>query len=806
MGSVSDPGYPQAWEADVLLRDGHPIHLRPITPGDGDALRVFHSGLSPRTVYFRFFSAKPELTDADVEYFTHVDHESRVALVALDRDDIIGVGRFDALGDGRAEVAFLIRDDMQGLGLGSVLLEHLAGAARERGVTRFVAEVLPANTRMLSTFRAAGYELSQQREDDVIAVGFDIEPTAASLAVMSAREHRAEARSMGRMLRPQTVAVVGASRTGSGLGSLVLRNLVAGGFRGRLVAVHREADALEGVPCVRSLADVEGAIDLVVVVIPAADVPAVLADAAAAEVHGLVVVSGGFGEGQPSGVERQRELVATVTGTGMRLVGPNALGVINTDPEVLLNASLVPVLPNRGRVGFFCQSGALGSSILERFAQRGLGVSSFVSAGNRADVSGNDLLQYWEEDPSTDLVLLHLETIGNARKFARIVHRLARSKPVIMVRSGGAELAHPLGHAVARSELSQRAVDQILADCGLTVVDSIDRMTDAARVAASSALPSTDGVAVIGNSDALAVLAVNALGRHGLAPVGAPATFARQESADAYRRALHDTVHDPEVGAVLVVYVPPVEASADDAVRDALRSCTECGDDRHAPVVAVMAQLPAAGDSREIPVFVDVESAVQAIADARSMSRWQEADALRAARETAEDEWPEPELPTGPVVLDGAAAARLVAQVGRHTPVLDLDSSGVAGCEIRLVDDPLFGMVLEVGVDDPVAEALDDRAHRLAPVSTAGARDMLASLGAVTVLTRGMPDPEGVLAVLARAISDVSHLHLRAPGVTAAVLRHVTVHRDAGDDLTLGEISVTVSEDAVRAEPAARRL
>jgi succinyl-CoA synthetase alpha subunit/GNAT superfamily N-acetyltransferase len=797
MGSVSEPGYPQGWEADVLLRDGHPIHLRPITPDDGDALRAFHAGLSARTVYFRFFSAKPELTDADVEYFTHVDHHSRVALVALDRDDIIGVGRFDALGDGRAEVAFLIRDDMQGLGLGSVLLEHLAAAARERGVTRFIAEVLPANSRMLSTFRAAGYALTQQREEDVIAVGFDIEPTAESLAVMSAREHRAEARSMARMLRPQSVAVVGASRTGTGLGSLVLRHLVEAGFRGQLVAVHREASTLEGVPCVRSLADLEGAIDLVVVVIPASEVPPLLADAAAGEVHGLVVVSS---------VDLQRELVATVTGAGMRLVGPNALGVINTDPEVLLNASLVPAMPIRGRVGFFCQSGALGSSILERFAGRGLGVSSFVSAGNRADVSGNDLLQYWEEDPSTDLVLLHLETIGNARKFARIVHRLARTKPVIMVRSGGAEQAHPLGHAVARTELSQRAVDQILADCGLTVVDGVDRMIDAARVAVGGSLPVNDTVAVIGNSDALAVLAVNATARHGLTPSGSPVTFARRVSADAYREALRAAVHDPDVGAVVAVYVPPVEGSADGDVRAALRSCTDCGGDRHAPVVTVMAQQPAAGDVGDIPVFVDVESAVQAIADARSMARWREADILRGARETTEIEWPEPDLPPGPVVLDGAAGIRLVAQVVRRAPALDLDSSGIAGCEIRLVDDPLFGMVLAIGVDDPIAAVLDDRAHRLAPVSTAGALDMLASLGAVSVLTRGMSDPDAVLAVLAETISDISHLHLRAPGVTGAVLRHVNVRRDAGDDLTLGEISVTVSEDAAIAEPAARRL
>ena len=708
MGSVSDPGYPQAWEADVLLRDGHPIHLRPITPGDGDALRAFHSGLSARTVYFRFFSAKPELTDADVEYFTHVDHESRVALVALDRDDIIGVGRFDALGDGQAEVAFLIRDDMQGLGLGSVLLEHLAAAGRERGITRFVAEVLPANSRMLSTFRAAGYALTQQREDDVIAVGFDIEPTAASLAVMSAREHRAEARSMARMLRPQSVAVVGASRTGTGLGSLILRNLVEGGFRGRLVAVHREADELAGVPCVRSLSDLDEAIDLVVVVIPAGEVPDLLADAAAAEVHGLVVVSS---------VDLQQQLVSTVTGTGMRLVGPNALGVINTDPEVRLNASLVPAMPIRGRVGFFCQSGALGSSILERFSQRGLGVSSFVSAGNRADVSGNDLLQYWEEDPATDLVLLHLETIGNARKFARIIHRLARSKPVIMVRSGGAELAHPArarrrahrplparrrpdprrlrphrrrqhrpddrrgpggrqpspaGHRRRRRHRQQRCAGRPRGQRPRPARPGLARRTRRLRPA---------GVC------------------RGLSPGparGGPRSRRRRRARGvrAARRGVRRR-RDP---------------------RACCAAAPSAATTPHAPVVAVMARQPAGDEAGDIPVFVDVESAVGAIADARSVARWRDADTLRAARETEDDEWPEPEVPTGPTVLDGASAVRLVAQVGRHAPVLDLDSSGLVGCEIRLVDDPLFGMVLAIGVDDPVASVLDDRAHRLAPV------------------------------------------------------------------------------------------
>ncbi|MCX6433505.1 MAG: GNAT family N-acetyltransferase, partial [Actinobacteria bacterium] len=265
---MTDHGYPLEWEADVLLRDGHPVRLRPIGPADADRLRRFHSSLSAQTVYFRFFSAKPELSDADVEYFTHVDHVSRVALVVLDHGEICGVGRFDALGDGSAEIAFLIRDDLQGLGLGSILLEHLAAAARERDITRFVAEVLPANSRMLATFREAGYVLSQHREEDVIAVSFEIEPTTSSTAVTAGREHRAEARSVQRLLQPRSVAVVGASRTRGALGHLLLENIVAGGFTGDLVAVHPIADTIAGVRCVRSLADAGAEIDVAVVVVP----------------------------------------------------------------------------------------------------------------------------------------------------------------------------------------------------------------------------------------------------------------------------------------------------------------------------------------------------------------------------------------------------------------------------------------------------------------------------------------------------------------------------------------------------------
>ena len=801
---MTDTGYPLEWEADVLLRDGHPVRLRPIGPADADGLRRFHASLSAQTVYFRFFSAKPELSDADVEYFTHVDHVSRVAFVVLYHGEICGVGRFDALGDGSAEIAFLIRDDLQGLGLGSILLEHLAAAAREREVTRFVAEVLPANSRMLSTFREAGYELSQHREEDVIAVSFEIEPTSSSTAVMAGREHRAEARSVQRLLQPRSVAVVGASRSPGALGHLLLQNIVAGGFTGDLVAVHPTADTIAGVRCVRSLADAGAHIDVAVVVVPAEAVPSVMADAAAAGVHALVVVSGGFGDAGAAGLALQTELVATAHASGMRLVGPNALGLINTAADVRLNASLVAHMPAPGRVGFFCQSGALGSAILERFSSRGLGLSTFVSAGNRADISGNDLLQYWEEDPATDQVLLYLESIGNARKFARLVHRMAHVNPVAMVRTGGSGHAHPLGHAVASTRLTQRDVDQILAACGLIVVDSVDALIDVGRVAAAQPLPTSAGVAIVGNSDALAVLANNALSDTGLHAAAPPATFARQESADAFESAVRAAMADSAVGSVLAIYVPAAELADDAAIRAALRACAQCGVEAGKPVVAVMQREVSGIAADGIPAFEDIEAAVHALDSLAKLAAWRITDA-RAGLEAST--WPEhpggtPTLEPGAVV--GEPAARLLSDAGSTRLSIDLESPGTVGCRIQLVEDPLFGPVVMVAVDDPVAQALEDRACRLAPVTALAAHDMLAALGAREVAVPASVDRVGAFETLARVISDVSRLHNLLPGVTAADLRHVDVR--VGGHVALGEIRIDVSGQAVVSDPTARRL
>jgi acyl-CoA synthetase (NDP forming)/GNAT superfamily N-acetyltransferase len=809
MDQAPDADYPAAWEADVLLRDGHPVHLRPITPADGDALRAFHSTLSDRTVYFRFFSAKPALTDKDVLYFTHVDYVDRVAFVALDAGVIVGVGRFDAIGDGKAEVAFVIRDDIQGLGLGSVLLEHLAAAARERGITRFVAEVLPENSRMLATFREAGFEVRQRREEDVLAVSFDIEPTTSSLAVMQAREHRAEARSVQRLLNPSVVAVVGASRTPGGLGHELLRNLVSAGFAGEIVAVHPEVEQIAGVRCVKGLSEVEQPIDLAIVVVPAERVASVILDAERAGVHGMVVVSGGFGDAGPHGLAMQAELVDLVHRTGMRLVGPNALGLINTDPHVRLNASLVPVMPPRGGIGFFSQSGALGGPILDRFRQRGLGLSTFVSAGNRADISGNDLLQFWEEDPATDLVMLYLETIGNARKFARIVHRLSRAKPVVMVRTGGAGQRHPLGHAVRSTELSQRAVEQILRDCGLLVVSSIDQMLDVARVVSSQPLPAGPSVAIVGNSDALAVMAVNAAEGTTLTVAGEPVTFARQESPEAYERAIRSTLADESVDSILAIYVPPIEHRSGDEIRATLRRCASHRDDGlpHKPVIALMVGDSATDDfdhPDDVPSFRDVEDAMSALDAVTRYAQWRVSPAQLSTPAVATDgdeEPPGPPIEPAPGSYTGPEAAVLMHSLG--LPLHVVGPGSAAGLRLRLVDDPLFGPVMVVGVDDPVAESLDDRSYRLAPVSHEGARAMLRDVASLNVADANHPASIEAVCALVSAVSALSSSH---PSVTHVDITGVVPLSGARATLAAEDISVTVAESAVIAEPLARRM
>ena len=618
---------PSHWEADVALRDGRPVHIRPIRPGDAHGLAEFHRSLSQETVYLRFFAPYPELTERDLHRFTHVDHIDRVALVATIGDELVGVGRYDRVHDGEAEVAFVVRDDHQGRGLGSVLLEHLAAAARERGISRFVAEVLPTNRRMLATFHEAGYEPSARLEDGVVLLSFAIEPTETSMAVRSAREQHAEAQSVARLVAPGSVVVIGAGREEQSLGRQLLRQVVDGGFTGEVSAVNRSAvgDRIEGVEVYARVADVPNPPTLAIVSVPAAEVPSVVDDCAAAGVAGLVIVSRGFAEMGAAGLALQRSIVRQARGSGMRIVGPNAMGIVNTDPAIRLNASLAPDLPARAPIGFFCQSGALGGTILDRASRRGLGVSTFVSAGNRADVSGNDLLQYWQDDQATDVVLLYLESIGNPRKFARIARRLSRVKPIVAMRSGRSTQAYPLGHLVRRTSLPPSAVDSLFAQAGVIETDTLTELFDVASVLSHQPLPTGNRVSIVSNSDAMSVLTADACAANGLEVVSAGATLSHNCSAKELVDAVTACLADDATELLVVAHVPVMGRSHDEYQRALARIAA----DAQKPIVAVLVAaadesgLIAEGTStRGLPFFGTAEDAIRALGRVVRYGQW----------------------------------------------------------------------------------------------------------------------------------------------------------------------------------------
>ena len=621
--------YPNHWEADVVLTDGGTAHLRPITPDDADLLREFHSRLSPETIYYRFFAPYPRLSNRDVERFTTVDYEDRVALVATISDDFVSVVRYDKIAPEEAEVAFVVEDAHQGRGLASVLLEHIAAAARERGMRRFIADVLPENRRMINVFREAGYTAQQTFDEGVIRLTLDLQPTDDSREVMRAREQRAESRSIARLLFPESVAVIGASRTAHTIGQTALRNLLNGEFQGPVYPVHPEAKAVVAVRAYPSVLDIPDEVDLAVVAVRAEAVAGVVEQCAEKGVHGLVVVSSGFGETGPEGRERQDELVRTARAAGMRVVGPNCLGVANTDPEVSLNATLSPELPPRGPIGFFSQSGALGRAILQRVAERGMGLSTFVSAGNRADVSGNDLMQYWQEDPETEVVLQYLESLGNPRKYTRLARRLAKKKPVVAVRSGGSTQSTPSGHAAAGLSLPDYAVTSLFQQAGVVRVDDITQMFDAAQLFAYQPLPDGPRVGIIGNSDSLELLVKDAAVRQGLKP-HEPVNLGPQATAEDFDRALEAALAAPDVHSVVVVFIPALHPISDDVAR-VLRA-RALGADKPIVTTYLATQgvpdvLRLVGERGEtlrgsVPSYPSPEDAVRALAYATRYSQW----------------------------------------------------------------------------------------------------------------------------------------------------------------------------------------
>jgi acyl-CoA synthetase (NDP forming)/RimJ/RimL family protein N-acetyltransferase len=632
---VDQPGdgvYPEHWEADVVLRDGGTAHLRPILPSDADAVQAFHSGQSQNSIYMRFFAFKARLSSKELKRFTEVDYKDRVALVITFRGEILGIGRYDRLDDPtEAEVAFNIADAHQGRGIGSILLEHLATAAHENGIRRFSAEVLPENRKMLMVFADAGYDVKRHFDDGVVSLEFNIDPTEKSRAVMESREHRAEARSVRDLLAPSSVAVIGASRKWGTVGYQLLEHIIEGGFPGPVYAINPEAFELAGMISFARLQDVPEHVGLAIIAVPYEEVATVVDQCAAAGVKGVVIATAGFEDDGARGLSRQRDLVRKARASGMRVIGPASLGIVNTHPDVMLNASMAPTMPGRGGLGLFSQSAAIGVSLYAASSRRRLGLSTLLSAGNRADVSGNDMMQFWEDDADTTAVGLYLESIGNPRKFSRIARRLARTKPVVVAKSETMGLRLPPGHAVRTTQAPAGALDAMMRQSGVIRVETIEQLMDIAQVVAGQPLPAGPGLAIFSNSLALGKVVADSAAAHGLEVdgivTGVDLDAGMSLALPALRRSLQETLASDKVHSVVAALLPARGLT----VEHIAEVLAECSAAAGKPVVAaftgildpsVYVEGMLGADGRAVPCFSNPGAAVAALAATVRYAEW----------------------------------------------------------------------------------------------------------------------------------------------------------------------------------------
>ena len=695
--------YPVEWEADVVLRDGTTTHVRPIKASDADALQRFHMGQSERSTYLRFFAAIERLSDRDLERFTVVDHSERVALVAVKRvgadlrEDIIGVARFDKVTPHEAEVAFNIADAEQGRGLGSVLLEHLAAAARERGVRRFTAEVLPQNGKMLAVFQEAGYVVSQHVDDGIVAVSVDLDPTDRSREVMADREHRAEARSMHGLLTARRVLLVGpgpTARPGTAdrlLAERVLANALAdpGDATFEVVgtvppaapdgSAASDGSTTSPVRYRDRIADVPGPVDLAVLALPPRDAIAATAELERLGVRAVVVLSAGFAETGPDGLALQRDLLRAAHSAGMRVVGPATYGLFTTHAGHRLDASLAQTLPPPGSIGIFCQSAPTAVTLLATALRRGIGVSSFVSAGHRADVSGNDLMQFWQDDPETAVVCLYLESIGNPRKFSRIARRLASVKPVVVVTAGRSGQVVPPGHAVRSTRAPRRTLDEMLRQSGVIHAENTHHLVDIAQLLANQPLPAGRRIGILTSSAALTALVAEAVVSAGLV-VSDRSSFLPEDADDEQVDRAVAALYAPDACDVVVaVHVPTVRPRVGAVSRAVARAAAASGRTTVASVLGLhgladelSAPDPAdpEGPRLHVPAYSTPEDAVAAVGAVVEYARWRDADHGTLVRPAGVDSERARAIVEGALVgetavdLDAPAAAQLLAAYG----------------------------------------------------------------------------------------------------------------------------------------------
>jgi acyl-CoA synthetase (NDP forming)/L-amino acid N-acyltransferase YncA len=630
--------------ADALAADGSCIRIRPVTPADIPALLALHEGASDRSRYLRFFTGDPNAARRFVDdLFVDGKHSTQTVLVAERAGVVVGMGVSLPMNDEEAEIAFLVADNCHGLGLGTLLLEQLASIARERGIHRFHADVLRANSAMLGVFADSGFAQRDTPEGPTTTIVIDTALDDRAIARITERERLAERKSLGRLLYPHSVAVIGAGRN-SGTGHEVVRNLLEGGFRGPVFPVNPNADEICDRPALPSIGAAPQTVDLAVIALPADQVLEAVKECAAAGVGAVVIVSSGLGEAGPEGRRTEAEIVEIARRSGMRVVGPNCLGVVNTRPSVRLNASFGLALPPSGGFCLASQSGAVGIAVLDHAGRTGLGVGAFVSLGNKADVSGNDLLLEWWRDARVDVIGLYLESLGNPRRFARLAKLVAADKPILVVKGGRSPGGRRAGAShTAAAATPDRVLDALFASSGVIRLDTLPEMLDVARLLSGRPLPGGKRLAVLGNAGGGGILAADSAAQAGLevdglspevvralsalAPVGAegnPLDLGAMAAPDTLAEAVRIVAGSGEVDMVLAIVAATRSNDAPGALEAVARAAAEFPD---VPLTLVALGNVAGervldlGDVR-VPVFDFPETAVRALGHVARYAAW----------------------------------------------------------------------------------------------------------------------------------------------------------------------------------------
>ena len=628
--------------------------MRGLQQDDEAALGAFYSKLSPESQAFRFFAAPADVSEI-AKRLVISNYESQLGLVATAGSEVVGHAVYVVTGGRRAEMGLAVADSFQGRGLGLLLFGHLAEAAARAGIEVFEAVVKADNHRMLDLLKESGFPLRLRSEPGEVHAEL---PTALSEEAglhFERRHARAAKAAVSRFLVPRSVAVISDSFDDATTGGVLLRNLVAGAFTGGVHPVNGTGAAVDGRPAFTSVRDIPGEVDMALIATSPAAALAAAADCAAKGVHALVVVSPGFAETGPEGAELQSRLLDICRQAGMRMVGPNCSGVMNAAAGVRLNGSVISSLPAAGHIGFLSQSGSLGSAIIELGRAQGTGFSSFVSVGNNADISGSDLLQYWESDADTNLVMLYLETFGDPRHFSRIARRVSRAMPILAVKGGrsaaGARAAttshsgtvvRPSTIRLATSSVSEDALFQ---QAGIIRTATLAELFGTAQLLSDQPLPGGDRVGILTNAGGPGVLCADSCDFRGLRvpepPDEVKAAFAglvpstgivqnpvillSQSGADEYRRAVGIMAASTAYDAVIVIYAPQVGTNAADVAGGIRQAAANLA--RPVPILAVFMSAPEGasllhGEGSRIPTYPFPEDAARALGHAHRYVAW----------------------------------------------------------------------------------------------------------------------------------------------------------------------------------------